>query len=203
MTHDGCLTFHSLNKSGLQHFFTLRGCDDGGIPPRPESPVPMQAPLVRAEQIHGNGVAMVDLQNAGQTIPGVDALITRSTGLALVIRVADCCPVYFYDCVQRVIGLAHSGRRGTLQNIAGATLNRLKNEYGSRPEDLTVVLGPCIRPPHYEVDFAAEIRRQLVAEGVVHFEDCGLNTASDSARFYAYRMEKGNTGRHHAVLRMI
>ncbi|MDD5261403.1 MAG: polyphenol oxidase family protein [Methylacidiphilales bacterium] len=198
-----CLQFSALDCPGLQHLFTLRSSTWKS----PESAVSLldsaPPPFVQAAQIHGNGVARVGPTHAGQSIPSVDALVTDSTGLALLVRVADCGPLYFYDPVRRVIALAHSGRKGTEQNIAGATLQNLKRHYGSRPEDVITVLGPCIRPPHYEVDFAREICRQVRAEGVVQVHDCGLNTASDRERFYSYRMEKGETGRHHAVLRMI
>ena len=65
---------------------------------------------------------------------------------------------------------------------------------------MTAVLGPCIRPPDYDVDFAAEIGNQAQAAGVGNFIDCGLNTASDPARFYSYRKELGKTGRMMALM---
>ena len=61
-------------------------------------------------------------------------------------------------------------------------------------------LSPCIRPPHYEVDFAAEIIRQARAAGVEQVHDSGRCTASDPARYYSYRAEKGRTGRMLALL---
>jgi copper oxidase (laccase) domain-containing protein len=133
-------------------------------------------------------------------LPDVDALITRTRGLPLVIRVADCGPVYFYDPVQSVIALAHSGRRGTEGNIVGATIKALEKDYGSDPRDLIVQLGPCIRPPHYEVDFAAQIGRQAREAGVIHYHDCGVCTAARLDRYYSYRAEKGKTGRMWAAL---
>ncbi len=61
-------------------------------------------------------------------------------------------------------------------------------------------LGPCIRPPWYETDFAAEIVRQLRAAGVGRVEDGGTCTAADPERYYSYRREKGQTGRMLALL---
>jgi copper oxidase (laccase) domain-containing protein len=61
-------------------------------------------------------------------------------------------------------------------------------------------LGPCIRPPHYDVDFASEILRQLQREGVAEIVDSGLCTAGEPKRFYSYRREKGKTGRHFAAV---
>ncbi len=101
--------------------------------------------------------------------------------------------------MQRVIAVAHSGRRGTEGNIVAATLACMRETYDSQPRDVIVQLGPCIRPPHYEVDFAAEIGRQARAAGVEQYHDCGRCTACDLARYYSYRAEKGKTGRMWAV----
>ena len=76
----------------------------------------------------------------------------------------------------------------------------MQKNYGTLPEDLVVVLGPCIRPPHYEINFAAAIASQARSCGVKYYHDCGLNTGGDPVRFYSYRMEKGQTGRHYAIL---
>jgi polyphenol oxidase len=152
-----------------------------------------------AEQIHGNGVAAVDVRSPEQT-SGVDALVTNDPQVVLGIYVADCCAVYFVDPVRSAIALAHSGRKGTELNIAGATVTLMNSVFGSEPPNLVVQLSPCIRPPFYEVDFAAEIRSQLKESGVLQVFDCGENTGSDLQRFYSYRMEKGRTGRMLAYL---
>lgn len=158
---------------------------------------PSQA--VFAQQIHGAGVACIN-EIPDKPVPGVDALITSQTQIALVIQVADCGPVYFYDPRQRAIGLAHSGRRGTEVNVAGATIRAMHKHLGSDPANLVVFLGPCIRPPHYEVDFAAEIGRQVQREGVQDYTDSKICTASNLDAYYSYRAEKGHTGRMWAVL---
>src|SRR6201984_3894938 len=152
-----------------------------------------------AQQIHGNGVAAVD-RGSPQKTPGVAALITNDPEVILGIYVADCCAIYFVDPVRAVIGIAHSGRKGTEQNIAGMTLERMLAGFGSAPGDLVVQLSPCIRPPFYEVDFAAQIVAQLQGGGVRRIYDCGENTGADLERFYSYRMEKGSTGRMLAFL---
>jgi copper oxidase (laccase) domain-containing protein len=76
----------------------------------------------------------------------------------------------------------------------------MREEFGSNPDDLIAQLSPCIRPPYYEVDFAAEIVAQLEGCGVSQVFDSGENTGSDLSRFYSYRMEKGLTGRMLALL---
>ncbi|MES2310457.1 MAG: polyphenol oxidase family protein [Verrucomicrobiota bacterium] len=154
---------------------------------------------IQAEQTHGNGVAVVE-KASFERVPQVDALVTSVRQLALVVRVADCGPVFFYDPIQKVIAVAHSGRKGTEQNIVAETLKVMQENQGCEIKNILVQLGPCIRPPHYEVAFAEEIGRQARAMGVSQFEDCGFCTGSDLKRFYSYRLEKGKTGRMWGVL---
>jgi copper oxidase (laccase) domain-containing protein len=152
-----------------------------------------------AEQIHGNGVAAVDAGSAAK-IKEVDGLVTMDPNFVLGIHVADCCAVFLLDPIRRVIGLVHSGKKGTEQNIVGVAIRKLRNEFHSEPKDLIAVLSPCIRPPYYEVDFARSILAQIGAENVGKIYDDGENTGSDLERFYSYRMEKGRTGRMLAYL---
>jgi len=195
------LRFPELEARGLLHAFTLRS-----VPPLVSVDVPQileEAGLPKdygiGEQTHGVGVAIVNQGGKGKVIPAVDALITREKNLSLVIRVADCGPVWIHCEKTSAIGLVHSGRKGTEAGVVGATIRRMREEFGSEPSSMLALLGPCIRPPHYEVDFAGEILRQLEREKVGKVVDSGLCTASDLTRFYSYRGEKGQTGRHFAV----
>jgi len=195
------LRFPELEARGLLHAFTLRS-----VPPLISVDVPQilqEAGLPKdygmGEQNHGAGVAVVNQGGKGKVIPAVDALITREKNLSLVIRVADCGPVWIHCEKTSAIGLVHSGRKGTEAGVVGATIRRMREEFGSEPSSMLALLGPCIRPPHYEVDFAGEILRQLEREKVGKVVDSGLCTASDLTRFYSYRGEKGQTGRHFAV----
>ncbi len=158
------------------------------------------ASLCRAEQVHGPGVAVVE--TGGGISPGVDALVTATPGLLLGIHVADCGPVWVVDPARRVIGLAHSGRKGTEGRITTATIECMASNFGSRPADLIVQLGPCIRPPWYEVDIATTIVQQAVDAGVprAQVHDCGICTAAGVDQYYSYRREKGRTGRMLALL---
>jgi YfiH family protein len=196
-------TFPALKAPGLRHGFSNRS-----QVPLEKLDAELQAAFiaagfpmedaVHAEQVHGNRAQAVYVP-LGIRVPEVDALATSVPRLPLVVRVADCGPIFFYNPAQRVIAVAHSGRRGTEGNILQATLDCMKETYDSRAADVIVQLGPCIRPPHYEVDFAAEIGRQAKAAGVAQFHDCGVCTATNLARYYSYRAEKGKTGRMWAV----
>ncbi len=160
----------------------------------------------RAEQVHGTalgvipGAKTVIAQDGLPIVPLVDGLITQQTGIVLAIYVADCGPIWLADRISGAIGLLHSGKKGTEGNILENALREMAIHFGTRPADVSVVLGPCIRPPDYEVDFAAEITRQARQAGVGNFLDCEINTATDLTRHYSYRRELGKTGRMMAMI---
>jgi len=153
----------------------------------------------QAAQVHGNDVASVTAASPAETA-GVDGLLTADPNVVVTIYVADCCAIYLIDPRRRVIGLLHSGKKGTALNISGRAVEKLETEFGCDPGDLIAQLSPCIRPPHYEIDFASEVVTQLRQAGVNSVHDCGENTGSDLNKFYSYRVEKGQTGRMMAYL---
>ena len=170
-------------------------------------------PLFTAEQVHGSKIAVIhDLVSraprrripksgirANREFPACDGIITNQRGIALGIYVADCCAVYIVDPKTPAMGLVHSGRKGTELGVVTNAIRKMIEGFGSDPANMIVQLSPCIRPPHYEVDFAAEIIRQCRALGVQHIHDSGTCTACDLNRYYSYRAEKGKTGRMLAV----
>jgi purine-nucleoside/S-methyl-5'-thioadenosine phosphorylase / adenosine deaminase len=165
-------------------------------------------PLLTAEQVHGNKIAVIERTVAsavlsgvdGREFPACDGLITNQHGIALGIYVADCCAVYIVDPKTPAAGLVHSGRKGTELGVVRNAIRQMIERFGSDPANMIVQLSPCIRPPHYEVDFAAEIVQQCRALGVNEIHDSGICTASDLKRYYSYRTEKGKTGRMLAVI---
>lgn len=157
--------------------------------------------LLTAEQVHGNGITVIDRSaTAAQHFAGCDGMITNQPRMALGIHVADCCAVYLVDPITPAVGLVHSGKKGTELNIAGRALDQMKTRFGSKMSEMVVQLSPCIRPPHYEIDFAARIVEECRERGVQQIHDTGLCTACDVEAFYSYRMEQGRTGRMLALL---
>jgi len=157
--------------------------------------------LCIGEQVHGCEVAVIE-KAPEKPVPGTDGLITCVPGLVLGIYVADCGAVFILDTRTGACGLLHSGKKGSELGITARALNLMAERFGSKPEDLHVQLAPCIRPPAYEIDFAAQIRQNALDFGIpapqVH--DCGICTSSDTSRYYSYRLEKGRTGRMLALL---
>jgi len=154
-----------------------------------------------AEQVHGTAIGIVDDKiTPDLCFAKCDGIITNRRGVCLGIYVADCCAVFIVDPVRSAVGLVHSGRKGTELGIASSAIELMSQRFKSDPRDLIVQLSPCIRPPHYEVDFAAEIVWQCRAAGVESVHDCGKCTACDLQSYYSYRVEKGRTGRMLALL---
>jgi YfiH family protein len=80
-----------------------------------------------------------------------DALVTAATGVFLNMRFADCAPILLHDPVRKAVGLAHAGWRGTVKNVAGATVQAMVNDLGCMPHNITAVIGPAIGPCCYQV----------------------------------------------------
>jgi YfiH family protein len=104
-----------------------------------------------AEQVHGDGVAVVQAGTEAGPVPGVDALVTNVPDLLLMLLFADCVPIYLVDPARKAIGLAHAGWRGTEANIAAKTVQALTAEFGSLPSSCLAAIGPCIGGDSYEV----------------------------------------------------
>jgi len=155
--------------------------------------------FVTAEQVHGNNVAIVD-EKTLSPVPNVDGLVTAQRGVCFGIYVADCAAVFLVDPSRRVIGLVHSGKKGTDLEIVPVAIQQMRAHFQSDPRDIIVQISPCIRPPHYEIDFASRITAQCRENNVNHIFDCYLNTGADTQRYYSYRIERGKTGRMLALL---
>lgn len=90
----------------------------------------------------------------------VDGLITDVPGAVLITSYADCVPLYFLDPVRHVIGLSHSGWRGTVNRMGAVTVQKMREVYGCKAEDILACVGPSICQDCYEVgpEVAEEFR---------------------------------------------
>ena len=127
-----------------------------------------------ADQQHTDRIAVVDELLAGRghdgtadaitAFPATDAMITNLPGVAMAILVADCAPVVLYDPARQAIGVAHSGRAGTIKGIVPKTITAMTRTFGSSPGDLLIGIGPTIGPASYEIG-AAEAAEVMTAFG--------------------------------------
>jgi YfiH family protein len=104
------------------------------------------ADLVSVRQAHG--ATVVTDADAGAT---ADAIVSSRANRVLTVRVADCVPLLVADRRRLAVAAIHAGWRGTAAGIAAAAINRLSEEFGSRPGDLVAAIGPAIRACCYEV----------------------------------------------------
>lgn len=115
------------------------------------------ADMVFTDQTHTANVRVVTEEDRGKgavrprDFQQIDGLITNTPGVVLCAFFADCVPILLADPVHRAIGLAHSGWRGTAASISQETLGKMRDVYGTRPEDCFAAVGPSICRDCYEV----------------------------------------------------
>lgn len=115
-------------------------------------------------QTHTTNVAVVRSEDRGTRFSETDGMVTDVPGICLVTFYADCVPLYFVDPVRKVIGLSHSGWRGTVHKMGKATVEKMQMVYGCRPEDIVAAIGPSICRDCYEVS------KDVICEFQEHFE---------------------------------
>ncbi len=127
--------------------------------------------FVTTDQTHTTNIRVVTRADAGKgvTVPkdyaDIDGLITKEKELVLSCFTADCVPLYFVDSVKQVIGVAHSGWRGTVAGMGKAMVKRMQKEFGCEARDIQTAIGPSICQSCYEI--SEEVARQF-QEGFWH-----------------------------------
>jgi hypothetical protein len=180
--------------------------------------------------VHGTDVVYADAPRLLEHPSArADILLTDNPEVSLFMRFGDCTPLFFYDPVKQVIGMAHAGWMGTVRNVAGAAISAMQQRYGCRPENILAGIGPAIGVDHYEVGpdviqqvqavFGGASQRvvesrngstyfdlwtanelQLRDAGVTKVEISGLCTACHLENWFSHRAEKGKTGRFGALI---
>ncbi len=104
--------------------------------------------LAYQKQIHSNIVKFVNQTGfSGDS----DALITNIPNLAIAAFSADCTTIFIYDKTQNLIAAIHSGWRGTKQKIVELTINKMKYDFSSNPNDMFCFIAPAISQNNYIV----------------------------------------------------
>lgn len=122
--------------------------------------------MVFTHQTHTVNVAVVKEKDEGRRFPETDGMVTDVPGICLVTFYADCVPLYFVDPVKKAIGLSHSGWRGTVRKMGKVTVEKMREAYGCRPEDIVAAIGPSICQDCYEVsgDVIEEFQKNFKME---------------------------------------
>ncbi|MCH9722334.1 MAG: peptidoglycan editing factor PgeF [Actinomycetia bacterium] len=117
--------------------------------------------VVWMNQVHGDHVEIVDGPRV-ESVDAADALVTGTPGLALAVVTADCVPVLMADARAGVVGAAHAGRVGAAEGVVLRTVDAMIAA-GARVADISVLLGPAVSGPNYEVpeEMAADVEARL------------------------------------------
>jgi len=172
--------------------------------------------LLTPYQIHSPDVVVADIPWTRDNRPRADAIVTRTTSLAIGVSTADCGPLLFADDQARVIGAAHAGWRGAFNGVIEATVVAME-KLGAGRARIVAALGPTISQPNYEVgpefverfvgadaanarffsaadhpghakfDLNGYIAARVERAGIVNFADLGLCTYAEPERFFSYR----------------
>jgi polyphenol oxidase len=165
-------------------------------------------------QVHGTDLAEwdgPDPQNAyaepgGKQLKRVDGHLTRRSGLALLVLVADCYPVALSDGTQ--VAMVHCGWRP----LAGRILERAIERFDESP---AAAVGPGIGGCCYEVgpevlehfadvrgaadgrmlDLRTVIDARLATAGVREIEHLDCCTSCHPDLYFSHRRDHGLTGR--------
>jgi YfiH family protein len=181
-------------------------------------------------QVHGVEVALAQApRSPGSPHLQADIILTDQPGLILMMRFADCVPIFLHDPIHRAIGIVHAGWLGTVRGAASAAVQAIQAQFGTDPANLVAGIGPSIGPDHYEVgnDVASQVRQAFGADapvlisiqngrthfdlwaanrllleraGVRNVETAGLCTVCHNDDWFSHRAEHGRTGRFGAVI---
>ena len=104
-------------------------------------------------QQHEDGIIVIDDNTLNKiTFPAdADAMITNIPGICLIIRTADCVPVFAYDTKRRVLGSAHSGWRGCRLSIVTKLVKKMNSKFGSEYSNIQIFILPSIGPDSYTI----------------------------------------------------
>lgn len=182
--------------------------------------------LIHMRQIHSNKITIIDQTYNFDTPPECDALITDHPNIPLMVMSADCTPILLYDPVHKAIGAVHAGRAGALNEIVTKTIQSMRENYGSIPDDIHAVLGPSISGCCYEINSA--IAEETISKGYpealrlenekifldvntilsIQLKNLGVEkvevidecTACHNDRYFSYRADQQRTGRIAGVI---
>ena len=189
---------------------------------------------VLTNQIHTDIVRVVTEKDCLNSLshrdyPACDALVTNTSGVALVVFTADCTPILLYDPITGAVGAVHAGWRGTVAGIVSKAVAAMVTSFGCRAEDICAAIGPNIGPCCFETD--RDVPDAMIAalgdsaapyiqsaENKFHVDLKGLNalwlhhssvtnieistdcTACAPNRFWSHRITSGKRGSQGAVI---
>lgn len=112
--------------------------------------------LIEGQQIHSTRILALNEENSkmwkGMNVTGVDGFVTDQDSIALMLRVADCAALVYYDPVHTAIGVFHAGWKGIAQGIQQEGLRKMMSHFETDPRELLVWISPCAQKASYAFD---------------------------------------------------
>lgn len=174
------------------------------------------AAIAMGWQVHGTDLreweaAGPAYASPGEELPRVDGHVTRRSGLALLVLVADCYPVALAG--DGVVAMLHCGWRG----LAGGIVPRALASFDEPP---AAAVGPGIGPCCYEVgdevraefehvngaahgrklDLRAVVEHELRENGVARVDHLDRCTSCRPDLYFSHRRDDGVTGRQSGLV---
>lgn len=172
------------------------------------------AQLGELKQVHGTKIHFLNTPHLPPYPPEGDALATGQSGLALLVKVADCQPVLIAHKWKKLVAALHVGWRANRSQAIVQWIKAICQHYQVEAQDLLAVRGPSLGPGQAEfVNFTQEwgadfipyfnprnqtmnlwdlTREQLKQAGLQEQNIFGLDlcTASCPELFFSYRREQ-------------
>jgi len=176
--------------------------------------------IIMLNQVHGDSILEINTPSpskGNRVFPDADGMITNANKLCLVIRTADCVPVFAFDVKQKVLGTSHSGWKGCSLNISRKLIKKMKSGFKSKANDIHIFILPSIGPDSYIVNMDVgslfkkditindnkiylnlwnNIVESIIEEGipVSNIHQSGICSFINNADFFSYR--RGDIGRN-------
>lgn len=187
-------TERRLVERGVMHGLTTRGLGDMKDAARRDAAFEAlgisRRPLYLLRQAHGVSIHKAEEGGRGRLPLEGDGWISSERGLIAAVFVADCMPLFLWDKKGSVVGVFHSGWRGTRAGMPRRAVGAFQELYGVKAESLRAAIGPHIRRCCYRVgpEVAKEFPRAVERRG----EDLYLDMAGEAkAQFLEAGMEEG------------
>lgn len=180
-----------------------------------------QKNIITMSQVHGTEIIEISDIYKGES--KVDGMVTRLKNKFLVVKVADCVPILFYDPIKEIVAVCHAGWRGTIDKIQQKIIQKMIS-MGSSPSDIISIIGPHISPCCYNInseralkfkDYVSKKNNEFYLDlgkanveflkkaDVTNIEDLNICTSCQNDLFFSYRKEGQNFGEQVGLIGLI
>jgi polyphenol oxidase len=118
--------------------------------------------LIGPRQTHSAKSVVVDAPWCTKDAPEADAVVTKTSGIAIGVLTADCAPILMADPQSGVIAAVHAGWKGAKAGVIESAVTSMES-LGAQAARIVAAIGPCISAAAYEV--GPEFKTAFLADG--------------------------------------